>query len=327
MRLENTEMRLVKENADYLKVDPAFLLAVIEKESAGKFTWNVNGVELPAIRIEGHYFHRLLKNKPGKLAAAIAQGLANPTAGAVKNPANYAARYDMLDRMDRIDEEAAYKSISIGAGQIMGEHSQLLGYNSPVDMWRDARTPYGQIKQIIRFIEKNPSILSAVRAKDFKKFARLYNGPNYKKNRYDTLLAVHYNHWRRVLAGHTGTVEVTDDPVWIARIRALGFPTVTAFQAHYGLKVDGVIGNITKETVVTAEDAKAKPVKDAAAVAGGAGAVATTAITIDQVVKHVDAVKPVIETLAGMNVNTILAVAGAVAIGAIAYGLYKWWNS
>jgi len=325
MRLENTEMQLVTENAEYLKVDRAFLLAVIEKESAGKFAWNVQGAHLPAIRIEGHYFYRILaKKSPEKLAAAIDQGLANKTAGAVKNPNSYADRYAMLDRMARIDEDAAYRSISVGAGQVMGDHFQLLGYGSAVNMWRDARTPYGQIKQIIRFIEKNPAILSAARGLDFKKFARLYNGPKYKKNRYDTLLKAHYDKWRGL--GHTSP-PVIETTVWLDRIKALGYKDVVAFQTHYGLKTDGIIGSITQETIVAAEAAKAKPVKDAAVVAGGASTVAVGAVTIDQVVKHVEAVKPVIETVAGMNVNTILVIAGAVVVGAVAYGLYKWWKS
>ncbi|WKV17027.1 endolysin [Nostoc phage NMeng1] len=330
MRLMNEEMQLVREHAEYLKVDPAFLLAVIEKESAGKFSWNVNGAQLPAIRIEGHYFHRLLRDSPDKLSAAVAQGLAHRSAGEVKNPTSYAARYAMLDRMARIDAEAAYMSISIGAGQIMGEHFALLGYTSAVAMWRDAKTPLGQIKQIILFIEKNPRILSAVRAIDFKTFARLYNGPAFRKNRYDTLLESHYKRWRRFLSGSPGqSVVVRDLDVapWVDRIVALGFPTVRAFQEHYGLKADGIVGPITRDAVVAAETAKAKPVKDAAAVAGGAAGVATGAITIDQVVRHVEGVKPVLETLAGMSTSTVVIIAGVVVVGAISYGVYKWWKS
>jgi hypothetical protein len=44
----------------------------------------------------------------------------------------------------------------------------------------------------VRFIKINPGMLAALRAKDWAKFAKLYNGPEYMKNNYHTKLALAY---------------------------------------------------------------------------------------------------------------------------------------
>ena len=97
--------RAIARTARDLGIEPAALLAVAEVESGGRATARVNGRDEPLIRFEGHYFHRLLP--PGRRARAVAAGLADRRAGAVRNPRTQKARWKLLDRARRIDRAAA----------------------------------------------------------------------------------------------------------------------------------------------------------------------------------------------------------------------------
>ena len=169
--------------AQGLGVEAAALLAVAEIESAGKAFANVNGKPMPLIRWEGHYFYRLL---PGPLKQqGVQAGLAHPVAGRVGNPASQQARYAMLERGKAIHEEAAIGSCSWGLGQVMGSHWKTLGYSSPQKMVDVACSGVaGQTELMARFIQKN-GLTKHLKAKNWRAFARAYNGPAYKTNRYD----------------------------------------------------------------------------------------------------------------------------------------------
>lgn len=83
-----------------------------------------------------------------------------------------------------ISPDSAMKSTSIGLGQIMGFHYQLLGYKTVGDMWDDAkRGEYQQVLQLVRFLKsyKNGRILTALAARDFTTVATLYNGAGFRE--------------------------------------------------------------------------------------------------------------------------------------------------
>ena len=50
-----------------------------------------------------------------------------------------------------------------------------------------------QLLLSVRFIRGNKSMLAALQNKDWKTFARLYNGPAYEQNRYDEKLSRAYS--------------------------------------------------------------------------------------------------------------------------------------
>lgn len=103
--------------------DYAVIAALIDKESDGKFYWNVGGKNLPALNIEGHYFYKYLTlYAPEKLKQAVADGLAAKKARGIKVPSSYAGRYEFFERMKAVHREAAYMSVSAGVGQIMGDN-------------------------------------------------------------------------------------------------------------------------------------------------------------------------------------------------------------
>lgn len=177
--------------AKSIGLEPAAVLAVAEVESAGKAFAVVNGKQEPLIRFEGHYFDRLVGKD--KRASARRAGLADPRVGAVKNPNGQPARYAMLERAMDIDRDAAIMSVSWGLGQVMGEHWKMLGFSSPTDLMATARSGVaGQVLLMAKFISENAGLKRALKNHDWASFARGYNGPAYKKNRYDVKMAEAY---------------------------------------------------------------------------------------------------------------------------------------
>jgi hypothetical protein len=74
--------------------------------------------------------------------------------------------------------EATYRSMSIGAGQIMGENFPSVGYASAVEMVEAfSRSERAQIHSIFDFIRHDPHLVTAVQWGDFERLARAYNGP------------------------------------------------------------------------------------------------------------------------------------------------------
>jgi hypothetical protein len=191
----NPELKsIITLEAQKAGIEPAALLAVIEVESAGKFFALVNGRQEPLIRFEGHYFDHRLPDAAQQLARDA--GLSSPYIGKIPNPASQAARWAMLERASAFSRPAALESTSWGIGQIMGSHWKSLGYESVEAFVETARSgAAGQIKLLIRFIEKN-GLLPVLNSADWAAFARRYNGPLYRRNSYDTKLAAAYKRHR-----------------------------------------------------------------------------------------------------------------------------------
>jgi hypothetical protein len=173
-----------------LGVEPAALLAVAEIESGGKPFAHVNGKAMPLIRWEGHYFFRLLPH--GLRQQGLLAHLAHPSAGGVPNPASQQARYDMLERARSIHDEAALSSCSWGLGQVMGAHWRRLGFSSVQQLVDTACSGVGgQTELMARFIRAE-GLVGVLKQHNWAAFARAYNGPAYKANRYDVLMGRAY---------------------------------------------------------------------------------------------------------------------------------------
>lgn len=217
--------------ADKYGVEDEAAFAVFDVESAGVAFWNVNGKLLPAIRFEGHYFYARL-NDEAQRNAAVAQGLASPKAGAVKNPTSFGARYALLERAKAINPKAALESVSWGLGQVMGANWDSLGYASVDELVKAAQTVDGQVEMVFKFIQTN-GLIDDLNRKDWLSFAKVYNGP--KQKGYDKKLAAAY-------AKYSGTGSPKDDEIILMQkmLNAVG---------DYKLKLDGVNGNDTKAAI------------------------------------------------------------------------------
>jgi len=171
-------------------VDAATLLAVSIVETAGRSLAPVADRFEPLIRFEGHYFDRLLPDAARERARTI--GLSHPRAGTVRNPAAQEARWHLFNQAIAIGREAAFASTSWGLGQVMGAHGPALGFGSAEAMATAMRaTVAGQLVPVARFL-KLENLDAMLRAGDTAGFARRYNGPAYRENRYDTKIAAAY---------------------------------------------------------------------------------------------------------------------------------------
>ncbi len=230
--------------AERLDVPPAALLAVAEVESGGRALAKVGSRREPLIRFEGHYFDRLLSG--AKRLEARKQGLANPKAGVIRNPRGQAARWALLDRAVAIDRVAAYSSVSWGVGQVMGAHWSWLGYGSVDALVVVARSGVtGQVDLMARYIEM-AGLCMALRAGDFRTFARRYNGPGFAKNRYDTRMTAAFGRWNGALGTGLPEAVAADDPTRGLQFGARG-NDVRALQRAltakgYMLVADGLFG-------------------------------------------------------------------------------------
>ncbi len=189
--------------------DAAVLLAVALVETNGVAFAEFSGRREPLIRFEGHYFDRLLS--PANRIGARRLGLSDPQAGRVKNPGSQSGRWRLLDRAAAIDPKAAAASVSWGLCQVMGAHWQRLGYLDAAALGQAARgSEDGQFEIAARFLA-----LGGLGAKlgrgDTAGFARGYNGPGYRANRYDTKIGAAYETATRLLVDKGDAGETASD--------------------------------------------------------------------------------------------------------------------
>lgn len=268
---ERETKRQISSFATQMGVEPAALLAVVEVESAGRTGVYIGSEFRPLIRIEGHYFYRRLSGEDRDRAVRL--GLASPRAGAVKNPRSQTKRYQMLEDMKAIDEVAALESCSWGLGQVMGANWRALGYRSVHELVNEAMSGVvGQVSVMCRFIKAN-NLVDELRSRNWAGFARAYNGPAYRKNRYDEKMAEAYRRYsskphdapddgmlrigdkgaevreaQRLLAKHGYFLKIDGDFGPATR------KIVRRFQAERGLEVDGIIGPKTMAALEMIEE-------------------------------------------------------------------------
>lgn len=254
MKLSASQIGELRGLAEKYKVPLAALLAVIEVESNGViYASGTNN--LPVIRWEGHYFYKFLKG--AERDKAVAKGLASPNAGGVKNPAAQEARYrTLLNPARLINNEMAYRSISIGVGQVMGSNAKELGFVSAKDMFDYAAMGFsGQVEIMLQFILVN-GLIDELQRKDWSAFARAYNGKNYAKNKYDENMAKAYARWVKDPMVKAMNVEYPESgsAATMLRMGAKGAAVRDLQQllvrSGATIKVDGDFGPMTKGAVM-----------------------------------------------------------------------------
>lgn len=265
---------LLKQGAERLGCELSTLQAVLEVESKGApFDEEGRLVLLP----EKHIFFRELPK--AKRTQAIAMGLASKRWKRANykglGPAGSDARWDRLSAMAAIDETAALKACSYGLAQIMGFNFQLCGFARVQDfVLHLAQSRDNQITSFVMFLE-SVGLGAALRKKDWRSIARIYNGPG-QVDHYAALLEAAYNriagaHYDfAIREGATRTSRVSEKLLGMgssgyrvkalqARLSELGYSCradgdfgpatkrmVVAFQSDYGLSPDGIVGEATE---------------------------------------------------------------------------------
>jgi hypothetical protein len=158
--------------------------AVAIQEAGDRGPWDEVG--RPTILFERHKF---AKHSGGRFDATHPD-ISNPNPGGY---GLYRIQYDKLYRAAILDETAALKAASWGSFQILGENHAACGFATVGAFVDDIlRGEAAHLAAFTAFIRSNPNLRKALQDKNWARFAMLYNGPQYKKNAYDTKMAAHY---------------------------------------------------------------------------------------------------------------------------------------
>ena len=191
----------LRKAAKKLGVELSVIRAVFQTETEGQ-TYTKDG--RIKILYERHYFSRFTHGKydkdrdisaptpfKGKTHKEKGKVVATPEIDRYGNLPN---QYRRFEKAKKLDEEAAYSSISYGSFQIMGSNYKDAGYKSAKE-FGDAMFSADEDKMLDAFtnyISANHAMRKALLNHDWATFARLYNGPGYKGNKYDTKMAENY---------------------------------------------------------------------------------------------------------------------------------------
>lgn len=137
----------------------------------------------PTILFERHKFRQYTGGKWDKQHP----DLSNRTPGGY-GPVS--AQHGRLQRAAELDRDAALKATSWGRFQILGVNHVQAGFAKLQDFINAMYRGEGaQLDAFVSFIKADTALHAALKACDWARFARGYNGPTYAKNQYDKKLA------------------------------------------------------------------------------------------------------------------------------------------
>jgi len=183
------------EAAAILDVEIAAIKAVNTVESSG------NGFlpdGRPKILFEGHIFWKELKHvniDPVPLQAGNEDILYSKWDIDLVRPYYKMDQYQRLEKAKRINEDAALKSASWGAFQILGANHTACGYDDVRNFVIAQNLAAGQLKCFCQFL-KSSRLDAKLRNLDWAGFAMGYNGASYAKNKYDVKLESAYDNFK-----------------------------------------------------------------------------------------------------------------------------------
>lgn len=210
----------------------AAVRAVLDVESQGGFLPDTR----PKILFERAYFCRLTGGKYNQSNP----GISATTWGGYQGGA---AEYVRLEEAISLDRDAALRSASWGAFQIMGNNFTACGFPS-VDDFVNAMVA-GEPQQLDAFVAfvKKAGLDDELSRLDWAGFARGYNGPAYQANKYDLKLAAAYNF-------HMAGGARANGPLPVLKMGDTG-DNVKKLQAALQVAADGDFGPATKTAVVS----------------------------------------------------------------------------
>lgn len=259
-----------------INVPIAALRAVVDVEARGS---GFDNRGRPKILFEKHIMYRVTKGAVRD--RLVKAGLAATRWRPGRYPKSSDARYAQLAKAQKIAGDAAYKAISMGLPQILGTNHAAAGYKSAKAMFDDFSRGVGaHLLAMAKFIAANPKMHAALRRLDWAGFASRYNGPGYRKNRYDEKLAEAY---RRHSGGmilptaiDNGLLDQGDKGAAVKALQfdlvRIGFDidpdgdfgrltdqAVREFQIGHGLKADGIAGSKTLTAIASAVKKEKQP--------------------------------------------------------------------
>lgn len=104
-------------------------------------------------------------------------------------------QYQRLEKAKAINKEAALKSASWGAFQIMGFNYGVCNFSSVIDFVEAQADEFSQLQCFTNYIKNNHLDVN-LKNLDWAGFAKAYNGKEYRKNNYDGKLKNAYNKYK-----------------------------------------------------------------------------------------------------------------------------------
>ena len=183
--------------AKALECDEAAVRAVTQIESSGEGFLDDGR---PRILYEGHIFSRLTKRRFDASNPTISHRswTRSHYARGANSEIRARGEWARMARAISLDREAALQAASWGMFQIMGFNYELCGFDSVQRFVNAMYSGAGEhLDAFVMFVAAR-GLDDALRERDWRRFARGYNGPAYAANDYDVRLAAAY-------ATHGGT--------------------------------------------------------------------------------------------------------------------------
>lgn len=206
----NEKGAYIEEIAQNLGIDAATAAAVLKVESGGE-AFGPSGQMI--IRFENHVFYkRWGKQNQATFSTHFKYSSWRGNTHFFRETDtvpwqsfhdNQSSEWRVFEFARALDEEAAIKSISMGAGQVMGGNYQKLGYASALEMFDHMSGGVRpQLDDMFTFIKRNPRCLQALQNNDYVRFARYYNGGG-QVNAYGGRIRDAADAYRRVVSSQT----------------------------------------------------------------------------------------------------------------------------
>ncbi len=210
------------EALDSIKIGAAELLAVIAVETSG---CGFIKSKKPKILFERHIFSR----QTNGIFDADYPSISNPNAGGYgEHGGEY--QYQRLEEAIKLNKTAALNSASWGLGQIMGFNSKIAGFSNVEEMVNSfLLSEDNQLLGMCNFLN-NSGLIKPLRVRDWKGFAKGYNGKAYAKNNYDGRLLSAYEKFK---SGAIPDVDVRAGQLYLTYLN------------FYPGSIDGVMGKFT----------------------------------------------------------------------------------
>lgn len=178
-----------------LGIEVAVLKAVAEVESSGE-GFLADGQ--PKILFEPHIFWKNLV-KRGIDPSLHIKGNEDIIYPKWKSGAygKVSEQHSRLQRAVKINREAALESASWTSFQILGQNWKSMGYDSIQDFINDAYTDEDKhLDMFVKFVQAN-NLVRFLKSKEWRSFARGYNGSGFEKNKYHTKLEAAYRKYSK----------------------------------------------------------------------------------------------------------------------------------
>lgn len=109
-------------------------------------------------------------------------------------------QYKKLAKACQLNKEAAIQACSWGKFQVLGTNYKLCGFSSAAEFANAmCKSEKEHLKVMVSFCRGN-KLEPALKNRNWQTIAKTYNGPKYKKNKYDTELEAHYNSLKKTTA-------------------------------------------------------------------------------------------------------------------------------